>query len=135
MKTIFVELSPVYREFATILENFGLSYTTCPDTIDYYIEQLVRLEVARRWFNSDLSRAQDYLKRHIANYPVSQDYFLNQAIQTYVIYSPALWRAVSDTLTFTPRAYFMMWHVERGLWKMIASGVDPYVQQFLLSHS
>lgn len=135
MKTIYLELSATYREIEKVLDNFGLSYTTNPERFDYYVEQLVRAVVAQRWFNCELLRMQDYLKRHFAYYPVSKDYFLNQAVQTYVVYSPDVWHTVSEALTFTPRASFMMWHVERGLWKMVASGVDPYVQQFLFSHS
>lgn len=135
MKTIYLELSPTYREIEKVLDNFGLSYHTNPERLDYYVEQLVRGVVAQRWFGCELLRIQEHLKRRFAHYPMSKDYFLNHAVQTYVVYSTDVWRTVSEALTFTPRASFMMWHVERGLWKMIASGVDPYVQQFLLSHS
>lgn len=135
MKIIYLELSGTYREISIILRNYGLDYFLHAETIDHYVEQLVRFEVLRRRCGASLLRMQDCFKQHIAAHPVSNDYFTNRAVQLYLVHSTQLWRTVSDELPFTPHPAFMMWHIERGLWKMITSGVDRHAQRIVLPHS
>lgn len=129
MQTIYFELPDTYREMLVPLEQFsGLEYIQIHETIDRYIELLVRLEMYRRWCNTDTLKLREWFKATIADDPVSSDYFTNQVIQTYITQSRDVWRNVSRELTFTPSGQFMMWHIDRGLWKMITSGVDFYVE-------
>lgn len=129
MQTIYFELPDTYREMLKPLDQFGgLDYFQHHDTIDRYVEHLVRMEVTRRWCHADLLHVKEWFKATIAADPISTDYFVNQAIQTYIVQSSDLWRHVKHELTFTPTGQFMMWHIDYGLWKMIASGVDHYVE-------
>lgn len=129
MQTIYFELPDTYREMLKPLDQFGgLDYFQNSQTIDRYVEQVVRMEVARRWCRTDLLYVKEWFKATIAEDPISTDYFVNQAIQTYLVQSSDMWRNVKRELTFTPTGQFLMWHVDYGLWKMIASGVDHYVE-------
>ncbi|QVW28525.1 hypothetical protein pEaSNUABM8_00028 [Erwinia phage pEa_SNUABM_8] len=129
MQTIYFELPDTYREMLKPLDQFaGQDYFQHQETIDHYIEQLVRIEIARRWCHGSRVRTKEWFKATIAEEPISNDYFVNQAIQTYIVHSSDLWRCVNRELTFTPTGQFMMWHVDFGLWKMIASGVKYHVE-------
>lgn len=129
MQTIYFELPDTYREMLKPLDQFGgLDYFQHSQTIDHYVEHLVRMEITRRWCRTDLLGVRAWFKATIAEEPISKDYFVNQAIQTYIAQSSDMWRHVNRELTFTPTGQFLMWHVDKGLWKMIASGVDYYVE-------
>lgn len=129
MQTIYIELPDTYRAILEPLDKFaGLDYFQCHETIDRYVEQLVRMEVYRRWCKTDHHSVREWFKATIASDPISDDYFINQAIQTYLVHSTELWRDVERELTFTPTGQFLMWHIDRGMWKMIASGVNYYVK-------
>ncbi|ANZ48316.1 hypothetical protein BIZ78_gp259 [Erwinia phage vB_EamM_Caitlin] len=129
MQTIYFELPDTYREMLKPLGQFGgLDYFQNHETVDRYVEQLVRMEIIRRWCRTDLLHVKEWFKATIAVDPISTDYFINQAIQTYIVQSTDIWRCIQRELTFTPTGQFLMWHVDYGLWKMIASGVDYYVE-------
>lgn len=129
MQTIYFELPDTYREMLKPLDHFGgLDYFQHHETIDRYIEHLVRMEVCRRQCHAEPYHVREWFKATIVEDPISDDYFINQVIQTYIVQSTDMWRHIERELTFTPTSQFMMWHVDFGLWKMIASGVKFYVK-------
>lgn len=103
-------------------------YHDVSEIIDLYVETLVRMETNRRVCNAPLPFIKAWFKEAIADHPISHDYFYNAATQLYLIESSTLWDSIERELTFTPSGQFLMWHVDRGLWKMISSGVDSYVR-------
>lgn len=129
MQTIYLELPGTYQEMLKPLDQFGgLDYYQHHETVDRYIEHLVRMEVYRRQCPTEIYHVKEWFKEIIAGDPISDDYFINQVIQMYIVQSSDMWRSVERELTFTPISQFMMWPIDFGLWKMIAAGVKFYVK-------
>ncbi|QVW55894.1 hypothetical protein pEaSNUABM10_00031 [Erwinia phage pEa_SNUABM_10] len=129
MKTLYFEFPETYREINRVLEKFtNKNYFDDPDTIDHYIEMLVRMETHRRLYSADIGALKKWMRSEIIRWPVSDDYFSNNTVQLYIIESSDLWAAIDKEMTITPNPDFIMWHVERGVWKMITSGVNLYVK-------
>lgn len=127
MKSIFIEFPESYRELNGIIHKYTQhDYYSIPDTVDYYLELMVRMEINRRWYNADIVKLRAWLRSELIRMPVSDDYFENNVVQKYIVHSTHLWRAVREELPITPTAGFMMWHHANGVWKIITAGVSNY---------
>lgn len=129
MKIVYVEFPETYREINSIIEKTTrLDYFSVPDTIDKYVELVVRMEVFRRWHNVDATLLRKWLHSMMVNYPITDDYFENNVVQKYIVHSSEIWGRVRSELTFTPSAEFMMWNTGDRLWKLITAGVSSHVE-------
>ena len=62
--TIFIEFPWTTAEILKVVKRTAfLQYLDVADTVDYYVEQLVRLEVMRRKFQIDKRTVQEFVQR------------------------------------------------------------------------
>lgn len=129
MMTIYLEFPHTYAEMLEIVKKFAYkSYLDVSDTVDYYLEQLIRLEVMRRKFDVAYPILRDVFGEIVRKHPIlnsEEHYFNSRAIEIYLQNSTRLWDLVELELTTLPSSDFLLCHVDFGIWKMYTTGVTP----------
>ncbi|ANZ48042.1 hypothetical protein ASESINO_29 [Erwinia phage vB_EamM_Asesino] len=127
MMTIYLDFPHTYTEIMSIVKKFAYKgYLDVSDTVDYYLEQLIRLEVMRRRHDIAYPILRDIFGDMVRRHPIldpNEEYFNSRAIETYLQHSTRLWELVEQELTMLPSSDFLLWHVEFGIWKMYTAGV------------
>lgn len=127
--TIFIEFPWTTAEILKVVKRTAfLQYLDVADTVDYYVEQLVRLEVMRRRFQIDKRTVQELFLDIMKRYPIVElekpnSYCLNHVIETELLASKSLWARLEEEVPFLPKSDFLLFHVGGGVWRMYTTGV------------
>lgn len=125
MVTVIIEFPRTYRVIMGIIQNVSpIGYIDVSEKVDWYVEVLARIEVYRRWHQLEPVNVKRWLKNELWNVPLIEEGgdSINAFVFAHMTNSNELWACIKDELTITPNTSPLMWHVDRGVWKLLTSG-------------
>jgi len=111
-----------YKEILGIIrKHTDVSYFDDADTIDWYVEQVIRLEFNRRRYGIPVIALQRWLKDLLWTHPLVMDTDPTTAISIIngIAESQVMWSTVCEELPVTPYTDPLLWHKGGGVWKML----------------
>ncbi|ELW5301153.1 hypothetical protein SH780_000149 [Shigella flexneri] len=130
--TIFIEFPWTTAEILKVIKRAAyLQYLDVSDTVDYYVEQLVRLEVLRRKYCIDELTVRELFADIIRRYPIVESespnsYCINHVIEVELLNSVSLWARLEEEVVVLPNEGFLLFHTGSGVWRMFTTGGVAY---------